>query len=151
MVANLYESFLQDLARALDISELRPDGNNSCLIQLKNGIKIQLEMDRANDFLFLGSDLGVLPPGPYRENVFREALKANGLPYPRYGTFAYSSKTDHLVLFERFRGRELKAESIADFIGQFSEKAFQWGEAIGRGDVPIVHVQHPSSGMFGLR
>lgn len=151
MVVDLYESILQDLSRILSIPPLHPDGNNSCLIILMNGLQIQLEMDKQNDFLYFGSDLGTLPEGRYRENLFREALKANALPLPRYGAFAFSSKTGHLIFFERFRARELNSSRISDFIGHFSEKAFQWKEAITRGEVPVVQVQRPTSSMFGLR
>lgn len=152
MVTDLFGSFLQDLGRIFELPDLRPDGNNSCLITLKNGVKVQLEMDRANEFLIVGIDIGVVPPGRYKENVFREALKANGLPPPLQGIFAYSTKTEHLVIFERFRGRELNADRISEFIQKLSEKALQWRSAIERGEIPTIEqTRSSSSGMFGLR
>ena len=40
MVMNLFEGLLEELARALQIGELKPDSNNSCLIQMPKGAKI---------------------------------------------------------------------------------------------------------------
>lgn len=82
MVLNAFEALLQELARALQIDQLKPDSNNSCLIQMPNGPKVQLEVNKQEDRLIMGSNLGFLPVGRYREDVFREALKANNLPPP---------------------------------------------------------------------
>lgn len=153
MVKDMLEALLSDIGRSLKIPDLHPDRNNSCLIDLPEpvNIKIQLEMHaRTNDFL-LGCDLGPVPPGRYRENLFREALKANGLPYPQHGILAYSAKTDHLILWETFNLRDLTGERIADEITPFVEKAKMWKEAMEKGEMPVVHGMKTSMGMFGLR
>ena len=102
----------------------------------------------------MGSQLGFLPAGRYRESVFREALKANNLPPPRYGNFAYSKKADQLVLFDSTSLQDLNGEKIAQHFTPFAEKAFHWQDAISRGEVPSIlgafSTRKVGTGMFGL-
>ena len=95
--------------------------------------------------------------GRYRENLFREALKANGLPMPRQGIFSYSKKKDSLVLFDTLFMNELTAQKMADFLTPFMQKADLWRQAIPKGEIPsftgneLSFGATPSgSGMFGL-
>lgn len=155
MVTDLFGGILQELGRILEIADLHPDRNNSCLIKLKSGMQVQLEIDPSGRFLIVGTDLGEMPPGKYRENFFREALKANALPYPNIGIFAYSRRNNHLIFFDRLFLPEINGEKIAAFITPFSEKAALWGENLTRGDVPVASqyttASSRSGGMFGLR
>ncbi|MBA3816794.1 MAG: CesT family type III secretion system chaperone [Parachlamydiaceae bacterium] len=154
MVTDYFGTLLQELGKILEIPDLHSDRNNSCQITLKNGLVFQLEFDRSGAFIVLGADLGVVPPGKYRENLFREALKANDMPYPTHGILAYSKKSDRLVIFEKLRSHELTGEAIAAEIIPFSEKAIIWKEALERSDIPIINQAlnfQRSSGMFGLR
>ena len=155
MVQELFDSLLKELGNAIDIEDLHPDSNNSCLIGFESGIEIQIEPYNRDDFLLMCCDLGRIPPGRYREDVFREALKANGMPHPRYGTFAYSEQSDHLILFGLLSYRELNGEKIASFLFPFKEKAERWKEALERGAVPLADTMttsRPSGplGMFGM-
>lgn len=152
MVQELFDSLLNELGEAMDIKGLAPDANNSCLIGFESGIEIQIEPYSKGDFLLICCDLGRIPPGRYREDVFREALKSNGLPHPRYGTFAYSEQSDHLILFGLLSYKELNGEKIASFVYPFKEKAERWKAALERGDVPLADTMTTSrtSGPFGM-
>lgn len=153
MVTDLFGTLLQELGKALSV-ELRPDEHNSCLIRFRGGLEIQIELDQQGQALLVGTDLGVVPPGRYRENLFTEALKANGMPPPRHGIFAYSRQSDHLVLFEKFSLVNLTGDKVADFLTPFMEKAKGWKEAISKNEVPVVSTtftSHAPTGMFGLR
>jgi hypothetical protein len=153
MVSNQLGALLEDLGKILKIPDLHPDENNTCLLRFDNGVQVQLELDKVGSSLIIGSDLGVIPAGRYRENVLGEALKANGLPPPRYGIFAYSKKSDKLVLFQKMPLDDITADKIASFLPNFIDKAIIWKEAIAKGDVPAVSAQGVTkpSGMFGLR
>jgi len=154
MVTDLLGVILQELSKSLNIPNLHPDSNNSCLIKMPNGLEIQIELDRSRQFLLLGSDLGIVAPGKYRENLFKEALKANDMPHPIHGTLSYSKKSDHLVMFEKIQVTELNGEKIAAEITPFMEKALVWSDALKRGDIPVanqMHTSDKSSGMFGLK
>jgi hypothetical protein len=153
MVADVFESLLQELSKALKV-DLRPDKNNSCLIKLKEGVKVQLELDHSGRFLVLGADLGSISVGRYRENLFRQALMANGLPPPRHGIFAYSKRADSLVLHAMLEVKELNEERLTQFFQTFVEKVIYWNEAIKRGEIPEISEEKAAkggSGMFGLQ
>ncbi|HEY4832998.1 MAG TPA: CesT family type III secretion system chaperone [Waddliaceae bacterium] len=156
MVMDLFESLLQELGQIMKIEGLRPDEHNTCLIRFKDGdLEVQIEPYQKGEFLLIGCTIGVISPGRYRENVFREALKANGLPPSRHGVFAYIAKSDRLVLFSMLSLREINGEKIASFLTPFMEKALTWKQQIKRGDVPVAEtitsgrVSGPG-GLFGL-
>jgi hypothetical protein len=154
MISDLFSALLQELGRALQIPDLHPDRNNSCLIKMKSNLKIQIELNPSTGSLIVATDFGLIPPGRYKEDLFKEALKANGMPPPRYGIFAYSRQTGHLVMFEELNTKDLSGEKIADLIAPFEEKALKWVESIKRHEVPVVGKMKTSGvnlGMFGLR
>lgn len=153
METNFYHSLLQELGQVLQLPNLQADSNNTCMIKFKGDIKVQLELDRSDQFLIIGMDLDSVPIGRYRETLFTEALKANGMAYPRYGTFAFSKQADHLVLFEMLSLRDLNGQKIAEFLTPFLEKARLWKEAIAKGEIPLIPTatHAPPTGVFGLR
>lgn len=153
MVTDLFGTLLEELGACLKLEGLHPDSNNSCLIRFKNGVEVQIEMDKTGRHLVIGSDLGNVPIGKYRENLFREALKANDLPPPLHGILSYSEKTEHLVLFQKLMLEGLNGEKIAAAITPFTEKALIWQEALKHNDVPVVGqaAAFQGGGMFGLR
>lgn len=150
MVKNLFEALLEEVGHALKISDLHSDRNNTCLINMANGVKIQLEMHARNQEFVIGADLGLIPPGRYRENIFLEALKSNGMAN-HVGVLAYSAKNDHLILFEILNLKDLTGERIASDITPLVEKAKIWKEAMEKGEIPVVSQMRTSMGMFGLR
>lgn len=154
MVTDLFGSLLQEIGHYFNIN-LQPDHNNSCLVRLPNGLSIQMEIDKKGEYFIIGSDLGPVPTGRYRENLFKQALRANGMPAPRNGTFAYSKQKDHLLLVEMLPLKGLNGEKINAILKPFSEKAASWKTAITQGDIPIVEAANSShgnlTGMFGLK
>lgn len=153
MVTDLLGSLLQELSHALGVADLHPDSNNSCLLRLKSGLIIQIELDKGGQFLILGADLGGVPPGKYRENLFRECLKTNDMPPPLNGILCYSKKSDHLVLYEKIYLKDLNGEKVAAEITPFAEKAFLWSQALLNNEIPVINQPFTSQkpgGMFGL-
>lgn len=151
MVKGIFETLLEETGKVLKIPDLHPDQNNSCLVRLPNGLNIQIEMDPYQQGIILGCDLGPIPSGKYRENVFREALKINGQKAPHHGVLSFSNKTEHMVLYELLPLKDLTGEKIADAITPFSEKALLWKEALAKGETPVLSNVRTSTGMFGLR
>lgn len=153
MVAGLYESILKEFSQSLQIETLEPDENNTCLIRFANGVEVYLELDKEGENLIIGCNLGEVSVGRYRENLFRLALASNALPFPRYGTFAYSNQSNSLVLFETILAKDLHGDQVAEFIAPFVQKALLWKQAIEKNDIPTVSLPSTggSSGMFGLK
>lgn len=152
MVSDVFSLLLQEIGQAMNIPNLHADSHNSCLLKFKGKMHIQIEVDRDGNNLIVGTDIGTIPPGRYRENIFELALKANGLPTPRYGTFAFSNKTEHLVLFEMLPLRDLRGQKVADLLPKFLEKANNWKTAIAKGEMPVLVTTYAgkSPGLFGL-
>lgn len=154
MVRGLYESILKEFSTTLKIEELEPDENDTCLIKFANDLEVYLEMDKTGENFIVGSDLGEIPLGGYRENVFRMALIANSLPFPRFGTFAFSNRSNSLVLFEVLPVKDLHGDQVAEFIGPFVQKGAAWKKAIENNEMPTVNKPGTTStntGMLGLK
>ncbi|MCB1114053.1 MAG: CesT family type III secretion system chaperone [Chlamydiia bacterium] len=152
---DLLESLLDEFGKAVEIENLTADENRSCLIKLpEDGPEIQLELDKPEEHLIIGCNLGFVPPGRYRENLFKTALLANALPPPRNGDFAFSKKSDQIVLTAKLSIKELNGQKIAAVWDPFIEKATLWTQAIKDGEVPAVHGAYATKssgrGMFGL-
>jgi hypothetical protein len=153
MVGNVYEMLLSELAKAMDIKELRPDQNNTCLIKFPTGLEVQIEPFRKGEELLIVINLGKIPPGRYREDVFLQALIANGQPWPRRGVFCYSDQSDQLLLFKLMPYKDLNGERIASFLTPFVEKGEKWKESLVRGEVPVAATftgSRRAPGPFGL-
>lgn len=154
MVTGLFGSILDELSAALKIAKLEPDKNNTCLLRFANGLEVYLEMDKAEKNLVICTSVGQLPMGKYRENLCKAALAANALPYPRFGTFAFSEQANSLVLFEQFPSNNLHGDKVAEFLAPHVEKANAWRESIKRNEVPIITppaAKGVPSGLLGLR
>ena len=144
----LYSYLLKELGEHLKIEDLHPDSNNSCLIKFANGLSIQMEPDAHEEFLLVATKFEPIHASRYRDNVFHEALKANGMPLPRFGIFAYSKKSDCLMLFDRLHMDDLSGTKIFEHLQPFMEKANVWREAISRGEIPSSGAAH--TGVFGM-
>jgi len=156
MVKEQFATILDDLGKILTM-KLAPDSHGACQIKQISGLMVHIEPDSTGERLMFIADLGTPPPGRYRENLFREALKANGLPMPRQGIFSYSKKKDSLVLYDALLLDDLNGQKVADFLTPFLQKAELWRAAIPKGEVPSYTgnelsfgKSQGSSGMFGL-
>jgi len=151
MLTNRLAVILQELGKTsfIPLKDLAPDKNNTCLLHLPGGIDLQLESDDDEKNLIVACKLPEILAGPYRQNIFREALKANNAPYPRFGDFA--RRNDQLVLFELLNYQELNGELLAEFLQKFVAKALSWYQAITNNLVPTEQSARSSGGgLFGL-
>jgi hypothetical protein len=151
MVTSELGVLLDELGRAINIPNLRPDSQETCLIRLKNGAEVQLEIDRSGNSLLMGMDIGEVPLGRFRQDIFEAALKANKDSH-RQGIFAWSTKTEHLVLFTYLSLKDLNGLKISDHLGPFAEKARLWKDSISRNEIPTAAggVVSSKRGIFGL-
>lgn len=129
---------------------LHTDRNHACAIQIRKGVIVQLQTDSAQEKLLIASKIAEITPGKFRENVLREALKANGMADPRVGVFAYLAATNHLVLFQRYPFDLLTGERLIALLGPFIEAAEAWNTAIAAG-LPSPPPARGASNPFGLK
>lgn len=154
MVSNIYEDLLKEIGHELEI-ELAPDQNDSCQIRLAEGVQLQMEIYKRTNQFVLCFRLGNPPPGKYRETLLKEALRANGLPAPRHGTFGFSASTEALYLFELLNLDRLDGKKIVEHMMAMKDTAIAWTEAISNGNIPQVASSTSfgggGMGLFGIR
>jgi len=146
-----FESLLSELGAELGTS-LHPDRKGACKLKINDTFHVQLECDAHQENLLVATFICDVPPGKYRENILRDALKANW-PFPKNGTLAYSDRNNKLVLFSHFRLIHLNGKKLADFLTIFLDKANNWRIGVETG-----HTAHlaataikPSTGLFGMK
>ncbi len=144
---NAFEELLGALGKVFDLN-LRIDRSNACSIQLRS-LVLQLQLDVSQENLWIFSKLIEVPPGRFRENVLKEALKANSLPDPRVGAFGYVAASNHLALFQNYPLTVLNGDRLAGLIGAFIEMAEGWRKAVASGQTapPSTRQAKP----FGLK
>lgn len=148
---NQFEELLHDLGKVFHL-ELHIDRHNACSIQVHPHFVIQLQLDISQENLWIFSKLIDTPPGKFRENILKEALKANALPDPRVGVLSYLAATNQLVIFQKYPLQILNGERLSGFLGAFMEMGESWREAIASGQsAPVTLRQELSSNPFGLK
>ncbi len=158
MITDRFGALLEELSTTLKMN-LKPDSNNSCMIRYPDGIELRMQPSNTEDILYLIVEVGTPAQGRYRENVFREALKANGLPPPRAGIFCYSKIKDLLLIYDALPFDELNGHRLSEIMTQVLERARLWKDSISRGEIPSYRSNEltfgstsgSKSGMFGLR
>lgn len=154
----LFEELLTQLSQTMGIP-LKIDTHGTCLIALDKELQVYLEPDKDPHQLIIGIVLGRLSPGKLRENFMKAALQANNAPYPNYGTFAYSRRTDQFVLFDRLYMDKAEGKMILDHLMAFADKAKLWKLALQTGRFPIKEQPQakgaagavPKDNLFGLK
>lgn len=145
-----FDGLMEELGKILE-TKLHPDHLNVCLLKYPDGLTVQLEVDR-EDRLLIGSEIGTLPPGRFRQDFLEQTLKANSQDF-HLGTFGYSKKSGGLYLYAYIRLENLSGQKIADFLGPFMEKARLWSTSLASNKIPVLETAgsaKKSSGMFGL-
>ena len=147
-----FEELLTELGQFFHL-DLHLDIHYACTIQVHPSLTVQLQLDSTEEHLFLFSPLIETPPGKFRENILREALKTNDQPEPNRGVLCYIASTNHLALYHSFPMHILDGERLAGILGAFLEMAESWQEAIKNGQStpqPIEQSGTPPN-PFGLK
>ena len=128
-----FEELLNNLSQQLG-TPLAPDSHSSCLLSFDRGVKLQLELDKTGEYLIIGSFLGEVLPGKYREQLLIEALKSNHLR--QGGIFAFSLRKNGLVLFHKQLFASVEITALFALIQRLVERATLWQEAIKGQEMP---------------
>lgn len=127
-----FEELLQELSKVFHLA-LHPDKSHACSIRFETQATLQLQLDLSQENLLLFSKLVEIPPGKFRENVLREAMKTNALPDPKAGILCYLAPSNHLCLFQRYPLDILNGERLGGLIGSFLEFGDAWNKAVAGG------------------
>lgn len=126
-----FEELLEELGKVFHL-KLHVDKHLACSILIPPLI-IQLQPDAGQEKLYLFSKIIELPPGKFRENILKDALKANSALDPRAGVLGYIAATNHLTLHQIYPFSILNGERLANFFGAFFEMGESWQKAIASG------------------
>lgn len=146
-----FEELLKELSPELNLP-LHPDRRGACKLKIDGVLEIQLECDAHQENLLIASFICDIPPGKFRENILKDALRANA-PFPSNGTLAYSERNNKLTLFSFLRMETLTGKKLVEFLAVFLDKANNWRIGVETGHTAhlITMIFPPSGGMFGLK
>ena len=146
-----FETLIGELGSEMDIP-LKPDHHQSCLLNFGNNLRVQVDLAADADQVLIGSELGRITIGSYRESIFKQALRVNGLSTTPRGTLAFSEKNDSLILFQYFPLATLDGKKLWEFVQLFLEHSKIWMDSLENGDVPHLEedIKESGSGFFGL-
>ena len=126
-----FESLIHDFGQLIEVP-LHLDKLGCCLLNVDDTLKIQISHYDKRESLLIACPIAELPAGKLRENILRDALKANN-EYPKVGNFSYSPKNNLLVLFVYIPERRASAPIVAKAFNEFAAKADSWRKAIDSG------------------
>jgi len=134
-----FEEFIQEVGKHLQVS-LQIEKETLCRILLPKGLSVQFEYVREKNHILIAAFLGELPPGRFREEMLKEALKSNSLA-DSIGVFSYLPESNQLILtMTLYQAFEIKPlESFT----QFAEKSALWKEAISGGQIALIAQNSP--------
>jgi hypothetical protein len=145
-----FAELLNELSVELGVT-LHPDKRGACRLKIDTASPIQLECDQKLESLLIATFICEVPPGKLRENIFKDALKANGT-FPKYGILAYSDRNNQLALFAHVRLAYLTGKKLAESLLAFLEKANGWKRGVETGaTAQLVTTAKSSGSMFGLK
>ncbi len=124
-----FESLLGELSKISGLT-FHTDHQHFCALQIKKGLIVQMQPDKSEENLLIISKIGEIPAGKFREDVLKDALKANRLNDLKGAIFAYLPTTSHLVLFQTYPFDSMNGEKLATILSFFIETVENWKNAI---------------------
>jgi hypothetical protein len=100
-----------------------------------HGMKVQIQMDQTLEKVILGSFLGGLGPGRFREEVLKEGLKWNGRRDGGLETLAYVEEVGQLFIFVMLPFENISAEFLVALLPPFVQAGEGWKRSIAEGRI----------------
>jgi len=136
-----FQELLWDLGELIDLP-LHADKNHACNLLLDEKLEVQIQLDTHREYLMICAFIADVPPGRFRENVLKDALKVNG-EHRLFGTLAFYEKKNLLILHQYLLLEKLNGEKLAQALELFLEEAKEWQQAINSGtSAPIKYHTH---------
>ena len=133
---NPFEEFIHTLSIGLNLP-LTAEKGILCKLQIDEKLSLYLQYDEANDLLLIGCLVGEIPPGKFRENVLKEALKQNAY-YPRIANLCYTEKGNKLAFYTHKSFERIDAQTASHLIESYIAYGMSWHTAIQTGNLSMV-------------
>src|SRR5690242_10901666 len=104
---------------------LHPDSRGACKLFVNELMHVQIEYRQEIESLVLLTFICEIPPGKFRENVLKTALKVNHFS-PEKSHLSYSDKNNQLALFQYFPMKTLTGKQLIGYLERFMKKAGDW-------------------------
>ncbi len=127
-----FEDVLEELSNEFDV-DLHPDLHGLCTIMINETFKVQLEVDVTGENIQIATLVCELPPGRFRENILKDALKANYQVTENHGTLSYTGPDNALVLLLNVLMHGLTGKELYEHLSIFVQRATGWRKAIDSG------------------
>lgn len=127
-----FNDLIESLGEELGI-DLHADFHGLCQMMINEKLKVQLEADTTGEFLLIVSMICDLPPGKFRENILKDALKANYKIQENYGILSYIGPENSLALFNHIPMHGLTGKELYEHLSIFVQRALGWQKAIDEG------------------
>jgi len=150
-----FEDLIHELGAALGMP-LHIDHHGACTLQMNEKIRIQIEPDTKEDKIAMAAYITELSPGKFREEVLKEALKANASTVAggsMNNILGFCARHNEFACHAYLPLRELNTEKLLPVLVSLAEYSISWLEAIqsGRHAPPGVLTKPTSPTPFGLR
>lgn len=113
--------------------DLYIDEHGVCRLFLNEKFPLQLELNQAEDTLICIASITEVPPGRFREQVLKEALKDNEHSRGQDGTLGYVLQKGMLTYHFSYPLEQLTGSILADFLEVITPKIESWYDAIEGG------------------
>jgi hypothetical protein len=122
---------------------------------LSEKIQIQIEPDKKGERIIIAAFISELSPGKFRENVLKEALKANAhfiaLGNPG-GILGFSAKHNNQLSCHTFvPTEECTSEKLLASLSYLAEYSLSWAEALRSGQQAPAELQTRAGPPLGMR
>jgi len=145
-----FEEIVKELGAIVNLP-LHLDKQGRVRLNVNQLFSVQLEFEPDKERILIASFLCEMPPGKFRENLFKECLKTNFF-VPTIGILGLSQRNNQLVLFDYLPIQKLTGQKLADFLTIFFQKADLWRTAVQTGVLtPITQVKSQNPSLFDLK
>ena len=113
--------------------DLKPDLNQVVTLAVNETLKVQIEPDKTGEFVLLACMVADLPPGRFRENILRDALKTNYRIDEFPEILSYVRGENSLVIFRNIPAAALRGHQLYELLITFTDRCTRWRDAIENG------------------
>jgi len=113
--------------------ELYIDDQGVCRLFLNEKFPLQLELDQSEEMLIMISSIAEVPPGKFREQVMKEAMKENELMRGKDGVLGYVLQRNMLTFHYQYPLEQVTGTFLADLLETLIPKIEAWYDALARG------------------
>lgn len=127
-----FADIIEELGDLMD-RDFTAELNHACRLLINETIYVQLEAETTGEFILATAEISELPPGRFRENILKDALKSNDLLEINRSILAYLGKENKLILFQYIPFHALTAPQLETYLSRLVSRAERWKKAIDGG------------------